>query len=147
MSIKKAYNFIQINELVSTSGTIKHIELIKEDYQLIVNLLPNDSEHARDNEQQDVEGLKINYIYIPVDWNNPVMLDYHDFEAVMNKFINKKVHIHCAANYRVTAFYGIYAYKNSDWSETQLFELISSIWDIDEHPQWQKFISTLIATD
>jgi protein tyrosine phosphatase (PTP) superfamily phosphohydrolase (DUF442 family) len=147
MSIKKAYNFIQINERVSTSGTIKHIELKKEGYHLFVNLLPNDSEHARNNEQQEVEGLKINYSYIPVDWNNPLITDYKDFEEVMNRFSDKKIHIHCAANYRVTAFYGIYAYNNLGWSKAQLFELISRIWNIEEYSQWLKFITALTKND
>jgi protein tyrosine phosphatase (PTP) superfamily phosphohydrolase (DUF442 family) len=145
MSIKKAYNFIQINSLVSSSGTIKFIELKKEDYQLIINLLPNDNTHARENEQQDIEDLKINYAYIPIDWSNPLLEDYKNFEEVMNRFSDKKIHIHCAANYRATAFFGIYAYKNLSWSKAQLSELMSPIWNIDEYPQWQIFLSTLLA--
>ena len=149
MSIEKAYNFKRINELVSSSGTIKHIDIssmAEEDYDLVINLLPNDNEHARKNEQQEFKTLGIEYKYIPVDWNNPKQSDYIEFESILNGFKCKKIHIHCAANFRATAFYGIYTCKNLDWSKLQSFELMKSFWDISEYPLWEQLITKLIET-
>ena len=146
MSIEKSYNFIQINKSVSSSGTIKHIDLIDEGIKLVVNLLPDDSEHARTTEEQELESLGVAYKYIPVEWNNPQLADYDVFEKILNQYSGKKIHVHCAANYRATAFYGVYAYKNLGWSKDQVSKLMDSIWNIQEYPLWVKYVNKLMGT-
>ena len=147
MSIKKAYNFKEANELASCSGTLKYISLqslADEGYAAVINLLPDDAEYAVKDEKKKIENLGIHYKYIPVDWNNPKQSDFETFEVALNGFNGKKVHIHCAANYRVSAFYAIYAFKNQGWSETVLREFIGSIWQLAEYPVWNKFVSDYI---
>ena len=46
----------------------------------------------------------------------------------MNSVKGKKVQKHCAANFRATAFYAIYARKNYAWSSIKVSEFIGSIW-------------------
>jgi protein tyrosine phosphatase (PTP) superfamily phosphohydrolase (DUF442 family) len=149
LDITKAYNFVSIDELTSSSGTIKGLNLksmSKAGYEAVINLLPSDSEHARPNEKQDFEKLGIDYVYIPVDWNSPKQADFDAFTAAMNELNGKKVHIHCGANYRVSAFYAVYASKNMGWSESKLNEFIGSIWQLSNYPVWQRFISELTAS-
>jgi protein tyrosine phosphatase (PTP) superfamily phosphohydrolase (DUF442 family) len=147
MSIEQAYNFIQIDELVSSSGSISEIALIDEGFHLVVNLLPNDNEHARATEKQEFESLGVDYEYVPVDWNNPQIEAYESFESILKHYQNKKIHVHCAANFRATAFYGVYGYRNLGWSEMQLYDLIASIWNIEEYPLWEKYVSDLITAE
>ncbi len=74
MNIKKAYNFKKVNELVSCSGTLKKVNLhslLDENYDAVINLLPNDNEYAVDGEKREIEELGIDYEYIPVNWENP----------------------------------------------------------------------------
>lgn len=147
MNIKKAYNFKEINELVSCSGTLRKVDLRSlsdEGYEVVINLLPDDSEYAVIDEKRDFEKSGIRYVYIPVDWDEPKNSDFESFESEMDAAKGKKVHIHCAANFRVTAFYSIYAFRNQDWSNTELSEFIGSIWQLSEYPVWDKFVSAYV---
>jgi hypothetical protein len=44
--------------------------------------------------------------------------------------------VHCAANYRVSAFYAIYARRNLGWSDKDANVHITSIWNPAEHDPW-----------
>jgi len=146
MDITKAYNYKVANDLVSCSGTIKTINLKSlsdTGYEVVINLLPDNDQHARENEKQELENLGIQYFHIPVEWDIPKQSDFIAFESALNSVKGKKLHIHCAANYRVTAFYSSYAYKNLGWSKSKKGEFIASIWDISDYPIWNDFISEI----
>ena len=55
----------------------------------------------------------------------------------------KKILIHCAANFRVTAFYSLYAMQHLGWTEAQADEFRASIWAGSDYPIWEKFISEM----
>ena len=56
------------------------------------------------------------YHHIPVEWEQPQASDFVAFETIMSQLPASKTLIHCAANYRVTAFYSLYAMKHQGWS-------------------------------
>jgi protein tyrosine phosphatase (PTP) superfamily phosphohydrolase (DUF442 family) len=85
------------------------------------------------------------YHHIPVDWNNPQESDFEKFERVMQTLPEGKTLIHCAANFRVTAFYALYALKHLGWSETQAEEFRASIWEGSDYPIWEEFIGRMKA--
>ncbi len=146
MNITKAYNFININKLTTSSGTLLKVDLQSlsdADYNTIINLLPDNSEYAIKNEQETFKTLGIGYTYIPVDWEHPTLADFTAFETAMIAAKNKKTHIHCAANYRASAFYGIYAYKHLGWTRKQITEFTAPIWQLSDHPIWQDFVRDL----
>jgi protein tyrosine phosphatase (PTP) superfamily phosphohydrolase (DUF442 family) len=45
------------------------------------------------------------YVHIGVDWNKPTREDVEQFFKVMDANQDKDILIHCAANYRASAFY------------------------------------------
>ena len=147
MNIDKAYNFKVVSELVSCSGTLKGVNLLnlsEAGYKVVINLLPDDNEYAVKDEKKTIESQGLRYEYIPVDWDNPKESDFESFEAVLESCKEQKVHIHCAANYRVTAFYSIYAVKHLGWSKSQSEDFMNSIWDRKEYPHWETFLSNYI---
>jgi len=147
MNIKKAYNFKEVNQRLSCSGTLIKVNLQSlsdEGYEVVINLLPDSSEYAVEGEKRAFEKSGIHYVYIPVDWDEPKHSDFETFESELKAIEGKKVHIHCAANFRVTAFYSIYAFRNQGWSKTELSEFIGSIWQLSEYPVWDKFVSAYI---
>jgi protein tyrosine phosphatase (PTP) superfamily phosphohydrolase (DUF442 family) len=85
------------------------------------------------------------YYHIPVDWNNPEERDFEEFEYVMQTLPQGKTLIHCAANFRVTAFYALYALKNLGWSETQADKFRASVWEGSDYPVWEEFYSRMKA--
>ena len=143
MSVSQAYNFKSINPLVSTSGLLNEEQLgdlAAEGYEAMINLLPHDSEYAIADETEIVAAQGLEYIYIPVDFSAPTADDLQQFIGSLSGLSGKKVMIHCAANYRVSAFYAIYAHRQLGWSQVQARELIASIWDSSEYPAWSDFI-------
>ena len=146
MNITKAYNFININERVSSSGLIITVDLqsfVDEGYDCVINLLPDSNEHAREGEKESFATLGIDYHYIPVDWEAPTKANFKAFETAMLATQDKKLHIHCAANYRATAFYGIYAHKHFSWSTDKINEFTDEVWALSDYPVWRTFVDEM----
>lgn len=147
MSVDQAYNYVKINESISTSGLLneEHLGSLKqENYQLVINLLPNELEYAIKNEQSLVETQGLAYHYIPVDFDRPTLADFEACEKIMLANKDKQLMLHCAANFRATAFFAIYAHRNLGWSADKCYELIASVWPLEKHPQWQRFVAQFI---
>lgn len=147
MSIEKAYNFKVIDVKTTSSGVISAEQLqqlSKLDYQWVINLLPGDSEYATADEQQLVESQKITYRYIPVDFAKPTQTDYEKFSQAMQQADGKKIHIHCAANYRASAFFAIYACQHLNWTAAQAKQHIESLWQPADYPNWLTLLKKMI---
>lgn len=105
--MKNILNYIKINELISTSGQpkIEEFELISnEGFEVVINLAMSTTSNALDNEDKVVTLLNMSYIHIPVDFENPKLSDLKLFLNVLQALGANKVWIHCAKNYRVSAF-------------------------------------------
>jgi len=147
MSVAKAYNFRQATESISTSGILseQQLELLSEEgYSAVINLLPEESEYAVRREKDIIEAQGLAYHYIPVDFAAPSVSDYQAFAKALADLSGRKLLLHCAANYRVSAFYAINAYLNNEVSSAQAYEFIAAVWNLDEYPVWQKFVATML---
>jgi protein tyrosine phosphatase (PTP) superfamily phosphohydrolase (DUF442 family) len=151
MSIDQAYNFRSIDDAISTSGVLSEEQLSQLrtcGYEAVINLLPHDSQYAVKKEESIVIGQGVDYLYVPVDFAAPAEQDYAAFVTAMQSCQGKrKVLIHCAANYRVSAFYSIYAYEYLGWPASRAREHIESIWLPQENPPWDQFIARYIPGD
>ena len=148
MSIESSYNFRRVTDRLTTSGIVRpdQLKALREQgYEVVVNLLPDTSEHAIANERDVIESQGIEYIHIPVDFKQPTSSDFLKFSGALDRVHEKKVHVHCAANYRVSAFYSLYLVSRTVWSAEQAMEFICSIWQPTEHPAWSDFISGTLA--
>ena len=109
--MNKILNYIKINELISTSGQpkIEELELIaNEGFEVVVNLAMSTTSNALENEDKIVSCLNMSYIHIPVDFENPKLSDLKLFLNILQALGANKVWIHCAKNYRVSAFMYVY---------------------------------------
>jgi protein tyrosine phosphatase (PTP) superfamily phosphohydrolase (DUF442 family) len=75
----------------------------------IINLGLHTHEKALPNEAVSVSRLGMTYIHIPVDFQNPTDEDFTRFRSTMEQLKAVPVHVHCIANYRVSAF--LYRYR------------------------------------
>ena len=144
MTIEDSYNFRRISERITTSGLVSAAqlgELRGEGYDAVINLLPDSYEHAVTDEARIVRDQGLDYVYIPVDFAAPTHADLEAFSQAMTARAGQRVHVHCAANYRVSAFYGLYAFANGLCTEAEVDELVRSLWDPAEYPAWTAFIA------
>ena len=146
MSTEEIYNYRSVNDRISTGGQPTPEQLrsaAAEGFTTVVNLATGDAHFSLDDEARLVRSLGMTYHHIPVAWENPQESDFAAFEAVMQEHPGDKTLIHCAANFRVTAFYSLYAMKHLGWTETQADEFRASIWEGSDHPIWEKFIDDI----
>ncbi len=144
MSIENSYNFRRIDDRLTTSGLVsaEQLQALRtENYDAVINLLPDTYEHAVHDEAAIVRDQGLDYVYIPVDFAAPTHTDLEAFADAMDAHAGQKVHVHCAANYRVSAFYGLYAVQRGLCTDADADELIRDIWDPAEHPIWRDFIA------
>ena len=145
MKIEDIYNFLKISDAVATSGqpTETQFAAIKESgYQVVVNLALTSSPNALPNEKEIVESLGMQYVHIPVIWENPTLNDIARFFNIMEANADKPVFVHCAANMRVSAFVYLYRRIHEPMSEEQIQRDLHQIWVPNEN--WQKFIQQVI---
>lgn len=144
MSTAEIYNYVKVNDQVITGGQPTEEQIraaAAEGFVSVINLATFDPDYSLEDEKSLVKGLGMSYYPIPVVWENPQESDFEAFDQVMQQLPEGKTLIHCAANYRVTAFYGLYALKNLGWTETQFEAFRGQIWQGSHIPVWERFIS------
>lgn len=140
----KIYNHVQVSPDLATSGVIPgecFEQLAEQGYQLVINLLPKESEYAIEDEPERLAKLGIEYVYIPVDFAAPSQRNFEEFSAAMEAGADRKVWVHCAANYRVSAFVSLYHQLRRDWTLEQANALVAQLWEPDEI--WSHFIESI----
>ena len=141
MSSADIYNHRRVNEQVITGGHPTEQQLrdaAAEGVRAVINLAPVDHRSVPD-EDELVRSLGMTYRAIPVAWDRPTLADFAAFEEAMQQAA-EPVLIHCAANFRVTAFYSLYARKHLGWSPAEAAALRDSIWAGSDLPIWEAFI-------
>lgn len=136
-------NYRRFSELIGTAGqpTEDELEDVAADgYVAVINIAVMSSDAELQAEARTVQALGMEYYTIPVDWENPTYSDFDEFSVLMDTLKDKKILVHCAANYRVTAFVSLYGMKKLGLTTEQADEFIGSVWDPAEYPVWERFI-------
>src|SRR5215207_4114023 len=131
MSIESIYQYRKVDDQLITGGqpTAEQLQAVADQgFRTVINLAPISPRYSLDDEPGLVQSLGMQYHHIPVDWDNPTADDLSSFEAVMQARPAGKTFIHCAANFRVTALYSLYAQKYLGWSKDQADAFRASIW-------------------
>lgn len=147
-SIENIYNFLKISEKIATAGqpTESQLAAIKQaGYEIVINLALPESPKALANESAIVQNLGMQYIHIPVVWENPTLENIKEFFSVMQANSNKRVFVHCAANMRVSAFMYLYRLLCEKVDEEIAKNDLYRIWFPNE--KWQEFIQEVIKQE
>ncbi|HRQ39930.1 MAG TPA: protein tyrosine phosphatase family protein [Chloroflexota bacterium] len=148
MSTQEIYNFKQINDHTITGGQPTEAQLraaADEGFATVINLATVDPRYSLPDEAGLVRELGMQYVHIPVEWGNPQKEDFAAFATAMDTAVYHKTLIHCAANYRVTAFYSLYAMKRLGWSAEQADDLMAHVWKPGEYRVWDEFVQNVRA--
>jgi len=110
--VEHIYNYRAVDNMLSTSGQPTEAQLASvahEGFEVVVNLaLHHDPRYSLRDECSLVRSLGMEYIHIPVAFDDPTEADLLSFIDVMTKHKGQKLLVHCAANMRVSAFLGLY---------------------------------------
>jgi len=135
------YNFHKVSDLLACSGQPREGQLqsIADDgYRVIINLGLADGKYALKDEAASVKDLGMQYHHIPVQFDNPQLSELLEFIRLMDEHDGDKKLVHCAANYRASAFTGLYLFAKNNLDEDGVESFTGDIWQPDA--TWQAFI-------
>jgi len=141
------YNYLSYHEKLSSSGmpNAEQMDSVAEaGVQLVINLAPHDVPNAVPNEKELVESLGMEYINIPVNWNTPTKDGLNIFMDAMDANMDKKIHVHCEANFRASGFILMYRVLRLGWKADDAFTVMHTVWDEDAYPVWKMFIEDML---
>jgi len=110
----------------------------------VINLAPHDVPHALPDEAELVNSLGMQYINIPVNWNTPTKEGLDKFMDAMDEHKDRKILVHCEANFRASAFVSMYRILREGWKPDEALEVMHKIWDEDAYPVWKMFIEDML---
>lgn len=142
--VETIINYYELAEGLVSSGQPSAAEFAAihdAGYQVIINLVPADASMALADEPQIVESLGMEYIHIPVIWNEPTAANLDAYFDAMQKNQAKKVYTHCEVNYRASSFLYLYRRKFLGVDEKQARQDLQWIWA--PNPTWTKFIEDM----
>ena len=139
-------NYRVVHAQLATGGQPSEAQLAEAarmGFEVVINLALHDQpRYSLPDEPGLVQTLGMAYIWIPVPFDAPTESHLLDFFAAMRRHQDKKILLHCAANMRVSAFYGLYLAIEQHQPLDQAFELMQDIWEPDDI--WNAFIESML---
>ena len=143
-AIQEIRNYYCLSTLIATAGQPTESQLAavaRAGYQVVINLGLTGEQYSLPDEQGLVQSLGITYIHIPVIWERPTRADLEQFIQAMDAHEGQKVFVHCAANYRVSAFMALYRIIRLGWPQPEALERVRAM---DFPKQWRQFIDEMM---
>jgi protein tyrosine phosphatase (PTP) superfamily phosphohydrolase (DUF442 family) len=125
------YNWRRLDERLTTSGqpTEGQLQAIAAlGAEWVVNLGLHTHPKALPDETASVAALGMDYVHQPVDFQNPKAEDLQVFCDLMDRLAGRTVHVHCIANWRVSAFLYRWRVDRLGWDEAKAREDLDAIW-------------------
>jgi protein tyrosine phosphatase (PTP) superfamily phosphohydrolase (DUF442 family) len=143
MSIYDIINFTPLADDLLTGGQpteAQLAEVARDGVNLVINLALSTSTSALKDESGTVTGLGMEYVHIPVEWEHPTAANLERFMNAMDAHAGQKIFVHCAMNYRATAFTALWRIRRHGWQPEKALEILRAVWNLEEYPVWQEFI-------
>ncbi len=135
------YHWRRLDDRTTTSGQPTEAQisdLAALGVRRVINLALHSHEKALPDEAASVAALGMTYVHIPVDFQNPTESDFAAFQTAMADAPPVPVHVHCIANYRVSAFFYRYRHHVLGMDAGRARADLDAIWQPDA--VWQAFI-------
>ena len=141
MAIEDIRNFVPVSDMLATAGQPSEEqmrELAGAGFKIVINLGVLDPRYCLPDERALAESLDMTYFHIPVDFEAPRFENLRKFFEIMDASLDTRVFVHCAANYRVSAFVALFGQVRLGWSVDQANAHITRLWDPND--TWKEFI-------
>ena len=110
-ALAEIVNFRQYSEKFASAGqpTREQFQTIADHgFERVVYIAFTNNNNALADADQVVKGLGMEYMQVPVDFDNPLPDDFYAFADSMRRNTDKKTLLHCQVNARATAFSFLY---------------------------------------
>ncbi len=139
-------NFRQYSPTFASSGqpTLEQFATVAENgFERVVYIAFTNNQNALPDADLVVKGLGMEYMQIPVSFDNPLPDDFYAFADSMQRNTDKKTLLHCQVNARATAFSFLYRviYEGVPMAEAKMD--MNTVWQPNE--VWRDFIFDVLA--
>lgn len=125
------YNWRRLDKRLTTSGqpTEEQLRAIAAlGVETVVNLGLHTHPKALPDERASVAALGMDYIHQPVEFSAPTAADLSAFCDLMDRLQGQTLHVHCIANWRVSAFLYRWRVDRLGWDRDQARLDLDAIW-------------------
>lgn len=143
MALTDIINFLRMDDSLCCGGQPTEAQFAaaaREGIELVINLALPTSDNALPDEPGLVRALGMEHIHIPVIWDSPQQSDLERFMDAMDAHRDKHILVHCAMNYRATAFFALWRVLRRGWGVDEAFASQRETWDLEEYPVWKAFV-------
>ena len=144
-SLSDISNYRDYTETFSSSGqpTSEQLELLKaEGFERVIYLAFTTSGTAIAKEDEIVKELGMEYIHVPVIFDDPTASDFYTFVALMQREPEKKTLVHCQVNFRASSFSFLYQVLYQDVPMDDAKVDLDTVWAPNE--AWQELIFSIL---
>lgn len=139
-------NYRQYSSMFSSSGQPSAEQLAvaaEQGFERIIYLAFTDNETAIEDEDRVVKQLGMDYVHIPVDFDDPTLADFRAFAAIMAQDNSVKTLLHCQVNFRASTFSFLYRVAVQGVPILDAKDDLDDVWAPNEI--WFRFIRTVLA--
>jgi protein tyrosine phosphatase (PTP) superfamily phosphohydrolase (DUF442 family) len=143
--LSDASNFRHYSDTLSSSGQPSAAQLkdaAEKGFERIIYLAFTDNDSAIEDEDRLVKQLNMDYVHIPVDFDNPTLLDFKTFVGAMGEIDTARTLVHCQVNFRASTFSFLYRVAIEGVPILDAKEDYDSVWAPNEI--WFRFIRTVL---
>jgi len=136
MVIEDIKNFLTVGNLLATGGqpTAPGVsDVAAAGFQAVVNLGLLDPKYCLPDEAGLVASAGMEYHYIPVKFGEPHISDFERFVDVVDTCGSRRTFVHCALNWRVSAFVSLYGQLRLGWSPERANSLFAPSGNLTTH--------------
>ena len=140
-------NFYQLTPTIGTSGmpNREQIQQIADaGYEIVINLALPSFPQAVSDEGALFAARGVTYVHMPVDFDHPTPAHFERFAAILRAYDHTQVFVHCALNYRVSAFMYLYRLVEEQATPDQAKRDLNHLWE--PVPAWQDLIDEVLDT-
>jgi protein tyrosine phosphatase (PTP) superfamily phosphohydrolase (DUF442 family) len=138
-------NFRAYSDRIASSGQPTEIQLKllqSRGYERIVYLAYSNSDGSLENEDQLVEQLGMQFIQVPVDWDQPLKSDFYAFASMLNQAPETRTLVHCQVNFRASTFSFLYRVLHLGVPIDEAKADLESVWIPND--TWQTLIFEIL---
>lgn len=134
-------NAVPITDRLLTSGqpSAAWLSTLKlQGYDAVISLVPLTASDAVPDEPEIIARQGLEFVHIPIPFNQPTAEDFDRFSSAMTRLAPKKVLVHCQINMRASSMVFLYRTIVGKEDPQVAFESVSKVWI--PTGVWQKFI-------
>jgi protein tyrosine phosphatase (PTP) superfamily phosphohydrolase (DUF442 family) len=145
-ALSEITNFRQYSATFASAGqpTREQFQILADQgFERVVYIAFTNNPNALPDADQRAKELGLEYMHVPVSFDNPLPDDFYAFADSMKRNTAKKTLLHCQVNARATAFSFLYRVINENVDIAQAKADMNTVWQPNE--VWRDFIFEVLA--